>query len=87
MAVCDALEMVDRAVRVLGDETHRDITRELTETVRASAPVDWAFREDIRARLRVLVRRILRKQGCPRDKQEQADLLPGAGRAAEAASM
>ena len=87
MAVWDALEMVDRAARVPGDETPRDITRELIETVRVGAAIGWSLREDVRAPLRLLVRRILRKQGCPRDKQEQADLLPGAGRAAEAASM
>ncbi len=72
LAFYDALETNDTAVQVLGDETLRDIARELVETVRASATIDWTLREDVRAKLRVLVRRILRKHGYPPDKAEQA---------------
>ncbi len=74
LAFYDALETNDSAVKVLGDETLRDIARELVETVRSSTTIDWTLREDIRARLRVLVRRVLRKHGYPPDKQEQATL-------------
>ena len=74
LAFYDALEANDSAVKVLGDETLRDIARELVETVRSSTTIDWTLREDVRARLRVLVRRILRKHGYPPDKQEQATL-------------
>ncbi|MYB77488.1 MAG: type I restriction endonuclease subunit R [Chloroflexi bacterium] len=72
LAFYDALETNDSAVQVLGDETLRAIARELVETVRASTTIDWTLREDVRARLRVLVRRILRRHGYPPDKQEQA---------------
>ena len=68
----DALETNDSAVQVLGDETLRDIARQLVETVRNNVAIDWTFRENVRAHLRVLVRRILRKHGYPPDKQEKA---------------
>ena len=74
LAFYDALEANDSAVQVLGDETLRDIARELVETVRGNVTIDWTLRENVRAHLRVLVRRILRKHGYPPDKQEQATL-------------
>ena len=70
----DALGANDSAVQVLGDETLRDIARELVETVRGNVTIDWTLRENVRAQLRVLVRRILRKHSYPPDKQEQATL-------------
>ena len=72
LAFYDALETNDSAVQVLGDETLRDIARELVETVRGNVTIDWTLRENVRANLRRLVRRILRKYGYPPDKQEKA---------------
>ena len=72
MAFYDALETNDSAVQVLGDETLRDIARELVETVRNNVKIDWTLRENVRANLRRLVKRILRKHGYPPDKQEKA---------------
>ena len=72
LAFYDALETNDSAVQVLGDETLRDIARELVETVRGNVTIDWTLRENIRANLRRLVKRILRKHGYPPDKQEKA---------------
>jgi type I restriction enzyme R subunit len=72
LAFYDALETNDSAVKVLGDETLRDIARELVETVRINVTIDWTLRENVRAQLRVLVKRILRKHGYPPDKQEKA---------------
>ncbi|MEG9883486.1 MAG: type I restriction endonuclease subunit R [Hyphomicrobiales bacterium] len=72
MAFYDALETNDSAVQVLGDETLRGIARELVETVRKNVTIDWTMRENVRAQLRVLVKRILRKHGYPPDKQEKA---------------
>ena len=72
LAFFDALETNDSAVKVLGDETLRDIARELVTTVRNNVDIDWIVRENVRAKLRVLVRRILRKHGYPPDKQEKA---------------
>jgi type I restriction enzyme R subunit len=72
LAFYDALETNDSAVKVLGDETLRTIARELVEAVRKNVKIDWTVREDVRAQLRVLVKRILRKHGYPPDKQEKA---------------
>ena len=72
LAFYDALETNDSAVVGLGDETLRTIARELVETVRGNVTIDWALRENVRAHLRVLVKRILRKYGYPPDKQEKA---------------
>lgn len=72
LAFYDALETNDSAVKVLGDETLRNIARELVETVRRNVTIDWTIRENVRANLRVLVKRILRKYGYPPDKQEKA---------------
>jgi type I restriction enzyme, R subunit len=72
LAFYDALETNDSAVKVLGDETLRGIARELVATVRGNVTIDWTVRENVRAQLRVLVKRILRKHGYPPDKQEKA---------------
>ncbi len=74
LAFYDALETNDSAVKVLGDEALRAIARELTETVRKNTTIDWAVRESARAKLRVMVKRVLRKHGYPPDKQEKATL-------------
>ena len=72
LAFYDALETNDSAVQVLGDETLCVIARELVRTVRANVTIDWTLRENVRANLRRLVKRILRKYGYPPDKQEKA---------------
>ena len=72
LAFYDALGVNDSAVQVLGDDTLRDIARELVETVRGNVTIDWTLRENVRANLRRLVKRILRKHGYPPDKQEAA---------------
>lgn len=72
IAFYDALETNDSAVKVLGEPTLRAIARELVETVRNNVTIDWTLRENVRAQLRVLVKRILRKHGYPPDKREKA---------------
>jgi type I restriction enzyme R subunit len=72
LAFYDALETNDSAVKVLGDKTLRTIAQELVRSVRANVTIDWTLRENVRAQLRVLVKRILRKYGYPPDKQEKA---------------
>ncbi len=74
LAFYDALETNDSAVQVLGDDTLRTIARELVVQVRKNVTIDWTMRENVRAQLRVLVKRILRKYGYPPDKQEKATL-------------
>jgi type I restriction enzyme R subunit len=72
LAFYDALETNDSAVKVLGEPTLKDIARELVATVKANVTIDWTIRENVRAQLRVVVKRILRKYGYPPDKQERA---------------
>ena len=72
VAFYDALETNDSAVAILGDETLRTIARDLVDTVRRNVSIDWTAREHVRAKLRVMVKRVLRKYGYPPDKQEKA---------------
>src|SRR5437773_2524823 len=60
------------AVKVLGEPTLKDIARELVQSVKKNVAIDWTMRENVRAQLRVIVKRILRKYGYPPDKQEKA---------------
>ena len=72
LAFFDALEVNDSAVKVLGEPTLTNIARELVATVKKNVTIDWTVRENVRAQLRVIVKRILRKYGYPPDKQEKA---------------
>jgi type I restriction enzyme R subunit len=72
LAFYDALEVNDSAVKVLGEPTLVGIARELVATVKKNVTIDWTVRENVRAQLRVIVKRILRKYGYPPDKQEKA---------------
>jgi type I restriction enzyme R subunit len=72
VAFYDALEVNDSAVKVLGDENLRIIARELVDTVRRNVTIDWTAREAVRAKLRTMVKRILRRHGYPPDRQEKA---------------
>ena len=72
LAFYDALETNDSAVKVLGEPTLTTIARELVATVKKNVTIDWTIRENVRAQLRVIVKRILRKYGYPPDKQAKA---------------
>jgi type I restriction enzyme, R subunit len=72
VAFYNALEVNDSAVSILGDDILRDIARVLVERVKANTSIDWQIKENVRAKLRVIVRRVLREFGYPPDKQEQA---------------
>ena len=68
----DALANNESAVRELSDETLKKIAHELTENLRSNLTVDWSERESVRAKLRLMVKRILRKYKYPPDQQEGA---------------
>ncbi len=72
LAFYDALEANDSAVMVMGDEKLRELAHVLVEKVKANTSIDWTIRENVRARLRVLVKRILNRYGYPPDKQKMA---------------
>lgn len=72
MAFYDALATNEAAVRDLGDATLRKIAVELTLSLRKSVTVDWAVRDSVRAKLRVMVKTLLRRYKYPPDRQEEA---------------
>jgi len=82
-AFYSALEVNDSAVAVLGDEILRHIARELVDTIRKNSSIDWTVRENVQAKMRIAVKKILRKHGYPPDLElkatetviEQAKLL------------
>jgi type I restriction enzyme, R subunit len=71
LAFYDAFEVNDAAVKMMGDEVLRQIAHDLVETVRRNATIDWTVKESVRAKLRTMVKRILRDYGYPPDKQEK----------------
>ena len=75
LAFYDALATNEAAVRELGDATLKRIAVELTQSLRSSVTVDWSVRETVRARLRVMVKTLLRRYKYPPDKQDDATTL------------
>ncbi|MDD2465300.1 MAG: type I restriction endonuclease subunit R [Desulfobulbus sp.] len=72
LAFYDALANNEESVRELGDETLKKIAHELAESLRQNVSVDWAVRDNVRAKLRLMVKRILRKYKYPPVKQDEA---------------
>jgi type I restriction enzyme R subunit len=72
LAFYDALEVNDSAVKILGDATLKAIARDLVEAIRKNVTIDWTERETVRAKMRAIVKRLLRKHGYPPDKQPKA---------------
>jgi type I site-specific restriction-modification system R (restriction) subunit len=72
LAFYDALEVNDSAVQILGDDVLKAIARDLVEAVRKNVTIDWTERETVRAKMRAIIKRLLRKHGYPPDKQAQA---------------
>lgn len=82
-AFYSALEVNDSAVSILGDDVLRHIARELVDAVKNNTSIDWAIRENVQAKMRIAIKKILRKYGYPPDMEfkatetviEQAKLL------------
>jgi len=72
LAFYDALGVSDAAVKVMGDEVLRTIAKELTSTMRKNVTIDWTQRVSAQAKLRTLVKRLLRKHKYPPTKQDEA---------------
>ncbi len=85
IAFYDALADNESAQKILGEEVLKKIAREMTEIVKKNTSIDWKLRETVRAKLRVIVKRLLKKYGYPPDKAlmatdlvlEQAEVLSG----------
>lgn len=71
-AFYDALSANASAVQIMGDKQLKVIAAELITKVRQSVTIDWTLRESARAKIRVLVKRILNKFGYPPDLQDEA---------------
>jgi len=72
IAFYDALAENNSAVELMGNDKLKLIAHEVLESLKANVSVDWAHRQNARARLRVLVKRILKKYGYPPDMQDEA---------------
>jgi type I restriction enzyme R subunit len=72
LAFCDALASNQSAIEVLGNEQLAFIARELIQAVRKNVSIDWTVKQSARARIWVVVKRMLRRYGCPPDLQEAA---------------
>jgi len=72
LAFYDALANNDSAREVLGDKTLKELAIVLVDKVRANVSIDWTLKESVRAKLRTIVKRMLRKYGYPPDKQKLA---------------
>lgn len=72
LAFYDALEVSDSAVQILGDDILKTIARELVTSVKNSVTIDWDKKESVQAKMRVMIKRILKKYGYPPEKQDQA---------------
>ena len=72
LAFYDALGTNDSAVMILGDDVLRNIALDLVQTVKDNATIDWSVKDSARAKMRVMVKRVLRKHNYPPDKQEEA---------------
>jgi len=72
VAFYDALAVNESAVQAMGDDKLKLIASELITQVRKSVTIDWTLRESARAKIRVMVKRILNKYGYPPDLQEEA---------------
>jgi type I restriction enzyme, R subunit len=72
IAFYDALAANDSAVQAMGNEKLKVIAAELITQVKKSVTIDWTLRESARAKIKVMVKRILNKYGYPPDLQEEA---------------
>lgn len=75
VAFYDALAENESAREVMGDDKLRFLAQELVNRVKQNVTIDWQVRENARAQIRVLVKRILRKYGYPPDMQQRATEL------------
>ena len=72
LAFYDALAENESAREVMQDEILKQIARDLTTAIRSSMTVDWAIRDSVQAKIKMVVKRLLKKYGYPPDKTEKA---------------
>ena len=72
LAFYDAIADSESASAIMEDEELREIAAELVHAIQKNVTIDWKLRESVRAKMKIVVKRILRKHGYPPDKQERA---------------
>ena len=72
VAFYDALALNESAREVMGDETLRELAQVLVQRVRQNTSIDWTIKESVRAKLRTVIKRLLKEYGYPPDKQKLA---------------
>lgn len=72
IAFYDAIANNDSAKKILGDDQLRELARILVEKVKSNTTIDWTIKENVKANLRVIVKRTLRQFGYPPDQQKMA---------------
>jgi len=72
IAFYDALAERPEVLQAMGDETLKSLASELTEKLRASTSVDWQVRDSVRAKMRLLIKRLLRKYKYPPKGYDEA---------------
>ena len=72
LAFYEALEINDSAVKILGDDILKQIAHDLAIQIKENVTIDWTVKENVKAKMRVMVKRILIKYNYPPDKQPQA---------------
>jgi len=75
LAFYDALTTNKSAVELIGDTVLRQIAAELANTIRKNMTVDWTVRENVQARMRLTIKKLLRKYKYPPDEEEGAVVL------------
>ena len=72
LAFYEALAQNQSARELMGDEVLSKLAKEITDTLRRSVTIDWQYKEGVRAKMRILVKRTLQRYKYPPDKQEEA---------------
>jgi len=72
LAFYDALGTNESAVKLMGDDILKQIARELAFSIRKNMSIDWNLRESVRAKMRVMIKRLLKKYKYPPDQQPEA---------------
>ena len=72
LAFYEALAQNQSARELMGDEVLSKLAKEITDTLRRSVTIDWQYKEGVRAKMRILVKRALQRYKYPPDKQEEA---------------
>jgi type I restriction enzyme R subunit len=72
LAFYDALSDNESAKEIMGEDILKQIARDLTASIKSNISVDWAIRESVQAKMKMIIKRLLKKYGYPPDKTAKA---------------